>query len=82
MNCRNDKRMKTPRKDRLVEELREAIRNSGLDVTELGVKAGVSHTVVGRFVRAERGVTIAVASRLCAALGLELVKRKKGKAKA
>lgn len=67
----------------LAEQLRTAIRESGLSGNQLAHQAGVPQAVVSRFLRAERTITLDTASKLTAALGLELkptgrVKKRKG----
>lgn len=59
----------------LSEALRAAIRASGRGVNELGDAAGVGGGIVSRFVRGERSVTLRVADRIAAELGLVLVKQ-------
>ena len=56
----------------MAERLRRAIRNSGMDQKTIATKAGVDPGVVSRFMRAERGITLAVFERLCKLVGLEL----------
>lgn len=66
----------TPKKlPSIVDQLRKAIAESGQ--TEYGIAkgAGVSQSVVNRFVNGERGIGLDTAARLCAYLGLELVRR-------
>jgi plasmid maintenance system antidote protein VapI len=56
-----------------VEVLRDAVRNCGLSYKEIGRRAGVDAGQLTRFVSQGRDLTMAVASRLCIVLGLELV---------
>jgi transcriptional regulator with XRE-family HTH domain len=58
----------------LVDRVREGIRSSGQSLNELGKKAGIDHGRLSRFVRGERDLTLSAAARLCAVLGLQLVK--------
>ena len=55
------------------EKLRLALAASDLSDYEIAKRARVSQTVVSRFVRRQRDITLATADRLCAALGLGLV---------
>jgi predicted transcriptional regulator len=50
-----------------------AIKESGLTQVELSEKAGVPQVTISRFIRG-KGFTIDNASKICAALGLVLVK--------
>jgi transcriptional regulator with XRE-family HTH domain len=58
-------------------ELRQAIADSGLTHYAIGKAAGVSPAVISRFSTGERGLTLAVADRLCQALNLGLSTREK-----
>jgi transcriptional regulator with XRE-family HTH domain len=58
----------------VVEQLRAAIKSSGLTLTQLSVRAGVSLPPLTRFMKGERGITFTTAEKLCEALGLELSK--------
>ncbi len=54
--------------------LRSAIEQSGMTVTELAKQADVSHTQLYRFMKADRTLTLPVASRLFYVLGLRVTK--------
>jgi len=56
------------------EILRTAIKESGLSQNELARRAGVSQAQVGRFLHAERTLSIPSFNRLCTVLGLKLVR--------
>jgi transcriptional regulator with XRE-family HTH domain len=58
----------------LVEQLRDAIRSSGESLNHLGARAGVGRDRLSRFMRAERGLTLDAAEKLCRALGLRLTR--------
>lgn len=58
-------------------ELRQAIADSGLTHYAIGKTAGVSPAVISRFSTGERGLTLAVADRICQALNLCLSTRGK-----
>lgn len=57
----------------LVEVIKAAIKKSGLSLNELSRQAGVAVPQISRFVSGERGLTVAVAAKLCEALHLRLV---------
>jgi transcriptional regulator with XRE-family HTH domain len=58
----------------LVEDLRRAVREAGVSLSELGRQAGVSQPQLSRFVSGERTLTLPAAARVCLALGLRLVR--------
>jgi transcriptional regulator with XRE-family HTH domain len=58
------------------EEVREARLAAGLSQAIVGAAAGVSHTTVGRLERGRQpGADLALLSRVCAAVGLDLALR-------
>lgn len=56
----------------LAAQLRKAVADSGLSISELGRQSGVAVAILSRFMRNERTLTLPVASKLCEALGLKL----------
>jgi transcriptional regulator with XRE-family HTH domain len=56
----------------LADAIRRAIRESGMSFNELGRLAGVDPAQLSRFASGHRDLTVAVASRVCLALGYEL----------
>ncbi|MBI1913610.1 MAG: helix-turn-helix transcriptional regulator [Planctomycetes bacterium] len=58
----------------LVDELQQAIKQSGLSLNQLGKQAGVSQAQLSRFVRGERTLTLPAVAKLCVFLGLRLAK--------
>jgi len=56
----------------LEEQLREALRKTGLSHHELARRSGVSQPVLSRFLNGQRSLTLPVAAKLCRALGLRL----------
>jgi transcriptional regulator with XRE-family HTH domain len=58
----------------LADATRRAIQESGLSFNELSRLAGVSPGQLSRFANGERDLTVAVASRVCLALGYELIR--------
>jgi transcriptional regulator with XRE-family HTH domain len=67
--------MKTVVRFDLVEQLKQAIQESGESLTQLGLRSGVSPSMLSRFTRGRRDFTLAVAARVARALGLELSRR-------
>jgi transcriptional regulator with XRE-family HTH domain len=67
----------------LVEQLRDAIRNSGQSLNQLSALCGVGRDRLSRFLRGERGLTLEAAEKICAVLCLELApQRSPGKQEA
>jgi transcriptional regulator with XRE-family HTH domain len=58
----------------IVNELQQAIKESGLSLNQLGKQAGVSQAQLSRFVRGERTLTLPAAAKLCVFFGLRLAK--------
>ncbi len=65
---------KKPRPPTLVERIREAVRESGMGIRELGRASGVDPSRISRFMRGESSIDVAAASAICEALGYELLK--------
>jgi len=67
----------------LTEQLRAAVRDSGLSVRQLALRAGLPYAVVHRFVNEQADLNMRTASKLATLVGLELRpirgKPKKGK---
>lgn len=61
----------------LVEQLKAAIRDSGLSLNQISQRSGVGTPTLSRFMRGKRTLTLYVAERLCRTLGLDLVRRSK-----
>jgi hypothetical protein len=57
----------------LVEQLRQAIRDSGLSLGQLGKACGIGKDRLSRFVRGERGIGLDAADCIFQALGLSVV---------
>ena len=66
----------------LSEQLRQAVRDSGLTPYRIATDAGVDRAVMTRFVNRDRGLTLDTASRITDYLGLELRPARKRKTKA
>ncbi len=56
--------------------IRAAAKADGRTTYAISRDSGVNPAVVGRFFKGERGVTLAVAERICRTLGLELTRSK------
>ena len=56
----------------LEDQLRRAIRRSGLSPYRVATDAEVDRSVMTRFLNGDRGITLATASRICGVLGIEL----------
>ena len=56
----------------LSESLRKAIEKAGYTNYALSQLSGVSQSVLNRFVSGERDITLETASKIAAAIGLEL----------
>ena len=67
---------KTPN---IEEQLRDAIRNSGLSRYRLSKLTGVSDGLLANFVNCKRSVTMTTAAKLAEALGLELTPAKRAR---
>ena len=63
----------------LADDVRTAIRESGLSRYEIAKKTGVSQSVLSRFMSGETGMTLATLERIAPLLGLEIVIRKRRK---
>jgi len=61
----------------MIAAIREAIRDSGLTISEISRRSGVSHPQISRFIHGERTMTLPAAARVCAVVGLELIRRKR-----
>ena len=72
--------MAKAKRENLSEQLRRVIREHGESLAQIGRETGVSHTMLSRFLRGERGLSTASLDRLCGYLGVELrkVRRRKG----
>ncbi len=63
-----------PKGKTIIEQLRHAMVNSGQTEYAIAKGSGVSQSVVNRFARGERGISLETAARLCSYLKLDLVR--------
>jgi len=56
----------------LEDQIIQAIKDRGLTSYKLGIMSGVSNTIISRFLRRERTLTLRTASKLVAAMDMEL----------
>lgn len=59
----------------IVEQLRQAMLKSGQSEYGIAKGAEVSQSIVNRFARGERGMSLETAAKICSYLELELVRR-------
>ena len=59
----------------IVNQLRQALIKSGQTEYAIAKGSGVSQSIVNRFVRDQRGISLETASSLCSYLKLDLVHR-------
>jgi transcriptional regulator with XRE-family HTH domain len=62
----------------LAEQLRRAVRDSGLSLNQLAHKAGLDSGRLSRFMRGERDLTLDGSTKLCGVLGLEFCRTGSG----
>ena len=65
----------------MTKALQQAIRDSDLSQSEIARRAGIDIGQVSRFLRGERGLTVATAAKIADVLGLELKLTRKRKAR-
>jgi transcriptional regulator with XRE-family HTH domain len=56
----------------LIDQVKQAIRDSGMGVRELGRATGVEASRISRFMRGERSIDVAAVSAICQVLGYQL----------
>jgi hypothetical protein len=66
---------------KLSERIRKAVLTSEKTRYAIAVGSGIDHAVLRRFMRGERDIKLATAEHLAEFLDLELVQKKKSKAK-
>ena len=66
----------TAKKRNIVDQLRQAIRDSGQTEYAIAKASGVSQSVVNRFSTGERGISLDTAAKLCEYLDLDLRPRR------
>ncbi|HJZ56054.1 MAG TPA: helix-turn-helix transcriptional regulator [Gemmataceae bacterium] len=72
-------RKKPAEESPLIGVLKQAIRDSGLTLTELAKQTAVSHPQLSRFVAGKRTLTLPAAERLMEFFGFKLVRAKSQK---
>ena len=60
----------------LAEQLRQAIKTSGMSLNQLQKETGVGRDRLSRFVREERDLTVYAAEQICRVLKLTLAEEK------
>ena len=65
----------------VIDQLRQAVRDSGLSQNALAKRARVAQSQLSRFLRGERTLTLPAAARVCDVIGLELVRRERATGK-
>lgn len=65
------------RRKNIVETLRKAMKNSGLNITQLEKLSGVDKGQISRFLNEERTLTLESAEKIAKVLGLELRPKEK-----
>jgi hypothetical protein len=60
----------------VVDQLKDAIRESGRTLTDISKQSGIGIDRLSRFVRGERDLTGQAIAKVCEALDLELARRK------
>jgi transcriptional regulator with XRE-family HTH domain len=61
------------------EGLRRAIRECGMTRYAISVRTGIDQATLSRFMKRERGLSLAAIDKLMDALGLEVRPRKRGR---
>lgn len=61
------------------DQIRKAIKKGRFTAYRLSKETGIHHSIIVRFVNKERSLSLATASKLIEALGLELVAKKSKK---
>ncbi len=63
----------------LQDQLRQAVKNSGLTLYRIAKGSGIAYQVLHRFARGERDLTLETASRLADYFGMRLTRPKRPK---
>lgn len=64
----------------IADQLRQAIERSGMTRYRVSQLSGISEAVLSRFATGQTDLTLGNTDKLCAALGLQVVLKAKGKA--
>ena len=73
--------MRVKASDRLSEQLRRIVANSGKTLGQITRDTGIDKSALSRFVNGERGVSMEAMDKLGEYLGLRIVKATKSRAK-
>ena len=65
-----------PKKLKLSDQLRDAIRNAGCSRYEICRQTGIDQSVLSKFMSGERGVSLTTVDMLCEFLKVDLTKRR------
>jgi plasmid maintenance system antidote protein VapI len=66
---------------KVVQQLKDAIRATGLTHRDIARAADIGPDILSRFMSGQRDLTLKTAARICRAVGLELTPEKKPKGK-
>jgi transcriptional regulator with XRE-family HTH domain len=61
----------------LIAQLKEKIQQSGRSLNQLGIASGVDVSMLSRFMRGERNLSLQAAEKVCDALGLALAEARR-----
>lgn len=61
-----------PKQKTIADQLKAAIRDSGLTRYRIAKDAGIKQAIIDRFVSGKRSMTMDTAAKICEALNLEL----------
>jgi transcriptional regulator with XRE-family HTH domain len=62
----------------LADQLRQAIRDSGITIYKLSQESGVHRSQLSRFLHGERDLSLAVSDKICGVLGVQFCKTVNG----
>jgi transcriptional regulator with XRE-family HTH domain len=61
------------------EQLKQVVRECGMSRYAISVRTGIDQATLSKFVKGERGLSLAAIDKLMDALGLEVRPRKRGR---
>jgi transcriptional regulator with XRE-family HTH domain len=68
-------RRKKEEESGLIKQLKDEIHHSGMSLYQIGTQAGISLSMLTRFMSGERSLTLPAAEKICRALRLDLTRR-------